>query len=156
MDIRDDGILTRKEDALVEQKLYETGNDRGMLGMITVEMAYIVPVVLLVFFLSVMGIFYYHDKDVIASCAYEAAVVGSTKAREKEGIKADQVQAVFEERVRGKCILFGEIQGNAQVREDRIIVNVSASKGKMRLSIMETASITEPEEKIRKYRKIAP
>ena len=58
--------------------------DREFSGMITVEMAYIVPVILFVFFLSVMGIFYYHDKQVIAACAYEAAVTGSTKAREKK------------------------------------------------------------------------
>ena len=53
-------------------------------GMITVEMTYIVPVILLIFFLSIMGIFYFHDKEVIAACAYEAAVVGSAKAREKD------------------------------------------------------------------------
>lgn len=125
-------------------------------GMITVEMAYIVPVILMVFFLSIMGIFYYHDKAVIASCAYEAAVVGSTKAREKDGVAADVVTAVFDERVHGKCILFGNIQGSAQVGEEKIVVNVSASRGKLRLSITESASVTEPEEKIRKYRRLRP
>ncbi len=140
------------------KQMYQTGtgieNDRSLKGVITVEMTYIVPVILFVFFLSVMGIFYYHDKDVLASCAYEAAVVGSTKAREREGITPGQVQAVFEERIRGKCILFREIQGSAQVDEDKITVQVHASKGRMRLHIKETASVTQPEEKIRKYRRI--
>lgn len=133
---------------------YERGVDDGMKGIITVEMAYIVPVVLLIFFLSVMGIFYYHDKDVIASCAYEAAVVGSTKAREKNGVSSEQIQAVFEERVRGKCILFEDIRGNVRISEDKIVVNVTAARGKMRLNIMETAAVTEPEDKIRRYRRI--
>lgn len=122
-------------------------------GSITVEMTYIVPVILLVFFLSVMGLFYYHDKDVIAACAYEAAVVGSTKAREKEGASAELVEAVFEERMRGKCILFGVVEGHVQVSRERIVVKASAARRKMEVSVTKTAGITEPEEKIRKYRK---
>lgn len=138
----------------MELILYKAGDDDGMKGIITVEMAYIVPVVLLVFFLSVLGILYYHDKDVIAACAYEAAVVGSTKAREKNGVRPEQIQAVFEERIQGKCILFEDIQGSAQVGEDKIVVRAAASKGKMCLGIMETASITKPEDNIRRYRRI--
>lgn len=128
--------------------------DREFSGMITVEMAYIVPVILFVFFLSVMGIFYYHDKQVIAACAYEAAVIGSTKAREKNGVTAGTVGAVFDERVHGKCILFGEVCGNAQVGDEQIVVKASAAKGKLRVSVIETASVTEPEAKIRKYRRL--
>ncbi len=130
--------------------------DREFSGMITVEMAYIVPVILFVFFLSVMGIFYYHDKQVIAACAYDAAVTGSTKAREKNGVTAGTVGAVFEERVHGKCILFGEVCGSAQVSDEQIVVKASAAKGKLRAAVMETASVTEPETKIRKYRRLMP
>ena len=123
-------------------------------GMITVEMAYIAPAILSVLFLSVMGIFYYHDKEVISSCAYEAAVAGSTKAREKDGVTAERVNAIFDERVRGKCILFGQVHGSAQVDEERIVVKAFAAKGKMRVAVSETAGITEPEEKIRRYRRL--
>lgn len=130
--------------------------DREFSGMITVEMAYIVPVILFVFFLSVMGIFYYHDKQVIAACAYEAAVTGSTKAREKNGVTAGTVGAVFDERVHGKCILFGEVCGNVQVGDEQIVVKASAAKGRLRVSVIETASVTEPETKIRKYRRLMP
>lgn len=130
--------------------------DREFSGMITVEMAYIVPVILFVFFLSVMGLFYYHDKQVIAACAYEAAVTGSTKAREKNGVTAGTVGAVFDERVYGKCILFGEVCGNVQVGDEQIVVKASAAKGRLRVSVIETASVTEPETKIRKYRRLMP
>lgn len=128
--------------------------DMEFSGMITVEMAYIAPAILSVFFLSVMGIFYYHDKEVISSCAYEAAAVGSTKAREKGGVTAETVNAVFQERVCGKCILFGQVQGSAQIDEERIVVRASAAKGKMRMAVTETSGITEPEKKIRKYRSL--
>lgn len=123
-------------------------------GMITVEMAYIIPVILSVFFMSVLGIFYYHDKEVIASCAYEAAVVGSTKAREKDGVTEETVEAIFDERVQGKCILFGKVQASVEVSGERIAVSAFASKRRMQVSITETASITGPEEKIRKHRRL--
>ena len=34
---------------------------------------------------SIYAFFYYHDKNIIAGAAYETAVVGSNKAREKPG-----------------------------------------------------------------------
>lgn len=127
---------------------------RELSGVITVEMAYIIPVILMVFFLCVMGIFYYHDKEIIASCAYEAAVIGSTKARETDDVTSDLVTAVFEERIRGKCILFAGVQGSSQVSEDMITVQADAAKGYMRISVTARAAITEPEKKIRRYRNL--
>lgn len=123
-------------------------------GMITVEMTYIVPVILSIFFLSVMGIFYYHDKEVIAACAYEAAAAGSIKAREKNGVTDAMIRDIFEERIYGKCILFGEVRGDVLVSEDHILVKASAARGRMRVSVAETASLTEPETKIRRHRKL--
>lgn len=122
-------------------------------GMITVEMAFIAPVILSIFFLSVMGIFYYHDKEVIAACAYEAAVAGGAKAREKNGVTRELVRDIFEERVYGKCILFNKVQGDVQISEEQIVVKASAARGRMRVAVAETASLTEPEAKIRRYRK---
>ena len=49
-------------------------------GMFTVEMAYIVPFILSVFFLSIMGIFYYHDKALTAAAAHETAAIAGTKS----------------------------------------------------------------------------
>ena len=36
-----------------------------------------------------LGIFYYHDKEIISSCAYEAVTVAGTKSREKEEVTED-------------------------------------------------------------------
>lgn len=123
-------------------------------GMITVEMAYIVPFILSVFFLSIIGVFYYHDKAVVAACAYEAATVASMKEREKDGISEDVVTAIFKERIAGKTILFGDVNAEASVEDERIIVTVEASKKKMKFSVQESARITNPEDHIRNYRKL--
>lgn len=133
------------------------GTGRGypsmLSGVITVEMTYIMSVILYVFFLCMLGIFYYHDKEVISSCAYEAVTVAGTKSREKEEVTEDLVQAIFQERVRGKCILFARVDAHVTVSEDEITVTASARKRKMKVEVSETARVTDPEEKIRTRRK---
>ena len=123
-------------------------------GMYTVEMSYIVPFILSVFFLSVMGIFYYHDKAIAASAAYETVAVASTKAREKEKVSETLASSIFEERIRGKCIVFGNLSVNSKVDKERITVTGDAKKGRMSLAVEASSCITEPEEKIRNYRKL--
>ena len=123
-------------------------------GMFTVEMAYIVPFILMVFFLSIMGIFYYHDKALTAAAAHETVAIAGTKAREKDEVTETIVSTIFEERIRGKCIVFGNPSVNAKVNKDQIIVTANATKGRMKLSAAESSCITKPEEKIRSYRKL--
>ena len=49
----------------------------------TVEMSFLTPIIMLLVMSSIYAFFYYHDKNIIAGAAYETAVVGSNKAREK-------------------------------------------------------------------------
>ena len=123
-------------------------------GSMTIEMAYIMSVIFLVFFLSVTGIFYYHDKNIISSCAYETAVVGSVKAREKDGIEEEALNAAFQERIDGKCILFAGAQAQISVEEDEIAVAATARKGKMKVFVRQLARVTEPEKYIRDVRRV--
>lgn len=123
-------------------------------GMFTVEMAYIVPFILTIFFLSIMGIFYYHDKALTAAAAHETATIAGTKSREKDEVTEAVVSTIFEERIRGKCIVFDNPKVNAKVDKDRITVTTNATKGRIKMSVEENSCITKPEEKIRSYRKL--
>ena len=123
-------------------------------GVITVEMTYIMSVILFIFFLCVLGIFYYHDKEILSACAYETVAVAGTKVREKDEVTEALVREIFEERVRGKCILFSSVNAEAFVDEEEITVVASARKRKMRVSVSETARITDPEKRIRDRRKL--
>ena len=127
--------------------------DQSVSGVITVEMTYVMAVILFVFFLCVLGIFYYHDKEILSSCAYETVTVAATKMREKDEVDEGLVQDIFDDRVNGKCILFAHIDATASVSEDEITVVASASKRKMKVSVSETAVITDPEKKIRDRRR---
>ena len=59
----------------------------GLRGSVTVEMAYILPTVIMIFLLIVYTVFYYHDKNILNAAAGETAVLGAQLERQrgKEG-----------------------------------------------------------------------
>lgn len=121
-------------------------------GSFTVETACLLPMFILVLHLCIVGCFYYHDKNVISSCAYETAVVGSTKSREKDGVTPETLERAFQERLRGKCILFSGASVRVRIGENQIIVQATASRHAMKVSVVHTAAVTEPEDYIRHRR----
>lgn len=50
---------------------------RSFRGVITVEMSYLIPIVLIIFLLVVYTVFYYHDKNILIGAASETAVTGA-------------------------------------------------------------------------------
>ena len=78
------------------------------------------PVIGMILAVSILALFYFHDKNIISSCAYETAVVGSTKAREKDGVSPDILIRAFQERIHGKCILFPDaaVEGAGERKHD--------------------------------------
>lgn len=120
----------------------------------TVEASLLMPIILLLIMSSIFGVFYYHDKNVLAGAAYETAVVGSTKMREAEPPEAEELKAFFAERASGKCILFSGYSTAVVIRDEEIEINVTASKGKLSLSVVKRAAVTEPEKHIRNIRRI--
>lgn len=128
---------------------------RGSLkGSMTVETAFLMPLAGLVLVAGTLLLFYFHDKIIISSCAYETAVVGSTKAREKEGADPDELSQAFHERIRGKCIFFGGAEAEVHVAEDQVCVTASAFRKGIRLRVEQRAAVTEPEDHIRNLRRI--
>ena len=126
---------------------------RSLKASFTVEMSVIVPLALFLVMAAVLVIFYYHDKNILSAAAYETAVAGSTKAREKDGADAGELEALFAERIHGKCILFAGADVGVSASDDEITVKVSASRRGMRLMVEQRAAVTEPEKEIRKWRR---
>lgn len=135
----------------------------------TVEMSFLMPIILLMIMSSIYAFFYYHDKNIISGAAYETAVVGSNKAREKVNTQARmesngdergsgaadaELETLFQDRVNGKCILLSGIQGQVIVGEDEICVRAQGSWKKMKVCVEKRAAITEPEKKLRDIKKI--
>lgn len=126
---------------------------KGLKGSMTVEMAFLMPIILFLILSCILTVFYFHDKNVLAAAAYETTVVGSTKMREPEGVDEGELTELFAQRTEGKCILFAQSQSSVSVGEEQIQVKAFAEKGKFKVSVLKRASVTEPEKYIRDRRK---
>ena len=91
---------------------------RKLSGSMTVEMSFLMPMILFLIMGCILAVFYYHDKNILGAAAYETAVVGSTKAREKDGVETGKLQALYRERIRKKCVLFPTGRANV-IREKK-------------------------------------
>ena len=71
-------------------------------GSLTVEMSLLMPLILLLLMSSILAVFYFHDKNILAGVAYETAAVAGTRAREEEGWHAGEMEALFRGAGRGE------------------------------------------------------
>ncbi len=123
-------------------------------GSMTVEMSFLMPMILFLIMGCILAVFYYHDKNILSGAAYETAVAGSTKAREKGGVTKEELEQLLQDRVRGKCILFSGVQAAATVGKDEIEVTAAASGKGMKVSVSKRAAVTDPEKYIRNMRRL--
>ncbi len=127
--------------------------DCKLQGSMTVEMSFLMPMILFLIMGCILTVFYYHDKNILSGAAYETAVVGSTKAREKDGVKEGELETLFYERVKNKCIMFVCPQVSVNVEKEEIEIIAAASRKYMKISVSKKAAITNPEKKIRDLRR---
>lgn len=137
---------------------------KTMRGSATVEMAYIMPLIFLVFTASMYLMFYYHDKNILAGAAYETAVVGSQKMRAagadnagEEGVQEVSetiLESLFQSRIRRKLILFSGASVSVTSTDRQIEVTAMAMRKKMRVTVTARSAVTKPEKFIRDHRKL--
>lgn len=123
-------------------------------GSFTVEMSLLMPLILFLIMECMLASFYYHDKNILAGAAYETVVVGSTKAREKDGVEVSELETLCRERIGRKCILFSGVKIISTVEEDEIRIIVKAKKRRFSVSVESSAAVTKPEKYIRDIRRI--
>lgn len=134
-------------------KMNGWAKDCKLQGSMTVEMSFLMPMILFLIMGCILTVFYYHDKNILSGAAYETAVVGSTKAREKDGVKEGELETLFYERVKNKCIMFVCPQVSVNVEKEEIEIIAAASRKYMKISVSKKAAITNPEKKIRDLRR---
>lgn len=121
-------------------------------GSTVVEMAYLMPVVLLCWVAVIFALFYYHDKNIIGGAAYETAVVGSEEWRWQKKIEDGKMEQYFQKRIENKLIFFDTAAVEITVGKDEIEVAAKARKKRMRVAVKSSVALTVPEEKIRTKR----
>ncbi len=119
-------------------------------GTATIEMLYIIPVILLVFIVAVYISFFFHDKNVLQSLAYETAVIGSSQYRDSDGIQEGELYNFFLENSSRKLLFFPEPAIDITIMGDEIIVTAVTSKNHMDIVVEKTFPLEIIETKIRK------
>jgi hypothetical protein len=116
-------------------------------------MAYVMPLIFLVFLIIVRTTFYYHDKSILDGMAYEAVTTAVQTARNPKAKEAD-VETFCRERIRGKLIYFSMPEVSVNVTDDEAETTISATRGKMCIRVTRQVKIPHPEKKIRLKKKL--
>lgn len=123
-------------------------------GSATVEMAYIMPVVLFVFVVLIYILFYLHDKNIISGALYETVVVGCQKLRWEDENTEAQMEKLFRERIDGKLIFFPGADIEIILEKEMITATAYSAKNRMTIRAVQKCKVTRPETFIRNLRRI--
>lgn len=123
-------------------------------GSLTVEMSLLMPLILLLLMSSILAVFYFHDKNILAGAAYETAAVAGARAREEEGADAGEMEALFRERADGKCILFPTPSASVEITDAEVTVSARVSRGRFGLTVEKKMAVTHPEKEIRDRKRL--
>ena len=119
-----------------------------------IEMAYLMPVVLLVWAFVIYLVLFFHDKVLISAAAYETAVVGSEIIHEEDEIDAERLEFYFSERIHRKLLFFRSVSVVVEKENNQIVVTSGATRKWMVIEVVQSAAITEPEKQLRKIKMI--
>ena len=110
---------------------------RELNGSVTVEMAYIFPIVIFVIIFTIYIVFYWHDKNILLGATAETAVLAAQSDRQQSG---------------GKLIWLRLTDVEVELDKTRVRVTARAGRGRMRVQAVQITRIPGPEKKIRKKR----
>lgn len=123
---------------------------RRLLGSMTVEAAYVIPLILVVFGVALTLLFYYHDKVLLLSAVQETANYAGNREEKSE----QKIREHFESLVYGRTLLLGEISVDIDVGDEGTIVSCMAKTGILSLEVEGHMVSTKPEDCIRLFRKL--
>lgn len=121
-------------------------------GVITIELSYLMPLILFLFVTVMYTVFYYHDKNILIGAASETAIVGAQLKRKPDENDLADLSDFYQERIQGKLILFAGAQAEISLSDKRVDVKAYAARGKMKIQTIQKAPIVKPEKKIRQKR----
>lgn len=119
-------------------------------GIFTVEAAVLVPMILVVLWLLMQVLFYYHDKNIVLGVAHETLAVGAGR----EDWEEKEMEAYFYSRIEGKLTLFSDIQAEVQIEKKQIQLTCSGRKGMFAICTEQVMSNTQPESYIREVKRL--
>ncbi len=119
-------------------------------GSLTIEAAVIVPMILLIFGILMHILFYWHDKVILVSAAYETVALGAGRSEMDEA----QLEHEFYARVKGKLLLLNKVECKVQTETEEVLIKCSGSRKTSQVQVKQRMIRTKPERYIRQVRKI--
>lgn len=116
----------------------------------TIELAMMMPVVLLVITIVVQAGLYYHDKNLIYGKVHELGAIAIQQERSATGFDREVLVEHYKESLEGKLLLLGEVSCDVVKWGDHISISVAAEKGVMAVSINREIRIHYVEQDIRR------
>lgn len=123
---------------------------QGLKGVITVELSYLFPMILMIFLTVVYTTFYFHDKNILIGAASETAVLGAQLERKPDENGRTDLAGFYQEKIRGKLILFSGAEVSVDITRRWVEVSAYAERGWMRLCVMQRGALSQPETAIRR------
>ncbi|MFI3172035.1 MAG: TadE/TadG family type IV pilus assembly protein [Eubacteriales bacterium] len=116
----------------------------------TIEMAYIVPLIFLVFLVVTHLGFFFHDKNTLQSIVYEAVMIGQSQYRNEGAIDSEVLQEFLENQSEQKLLYFQQLNIEIKSENEEVAVEVETERNGMNIQITKAFALTEPENVIRK------
>lgn len=119
-------------------------------GVYTLEFAFIMPILMLIFTGIIITSFYFHDKNILYSKVYEVGTIARQMYHDPEGIDRKQLGDFLEEKCKSKLILFSNLDYEFTIEEDYITIDASMQKGQKKIEISRSYHFNDMEQVIRK------
>lgn len=122
---------------------------KALHGTLTVELSYLLPLLFMVILLIIYTVFYYHDKNVLMGAVCETAVLSVQLNRTPGEVYEVELDEFCQDRLKGKLILFSDVEVEVTKSKNCIEVSAFAEKGNRSVYTVQRAFLTEPEKLIR-------
>lgn len=119
-------------------------------GSVTVEMAFLVPIVFSVIVIVVQILFYFHDKIILEGVVHETVTVCSSR----EEITEEEVERYFQEALGKRLLMFGYVETQVELAKDEIQMSCCSRRNRMQVEVSARMKSTAPETSIRRLRMI--
>lgn len=126
--------------------------EKSLKGSVTVEMSYVLPMVIFLIFIIIYTVFYYHDKAVLAGAVAETVEQGVEDVRNdrEDGIDLDMY---LKNRIGNKLIWLKTTSLSTHKTKDKIKVKVKAENKFFKTTVYLEGTVPYPEEKLREKKK---
>ena len=118
------------------------------------ELAWIMPMILLVLISCITLTFYFYDKCILAGMSAEIAVTAAEQIRNGEDSLAELNQE-FQSKTERKMVLLRQIKLEIEEKGTDVTVQLEACRGAVKCRAYGYASVCKPEEYIRIHKEIS-